>query len=74
MLEMLIWLVVLAVFGISSLKKNGTFDQMMGEFSRKKENQNDNVVFEQDENGNPKKAKRSSSGTGKNINLGFAGK
>lgn len=73
MLELLIWIVVIGAFGISSMKKNGTWDEIMGGFSRRKENKNDNVVFEQDENGNPKKAKRKSSGKN-SMNLGFAGK
>ena len=76
MFEMLIWLVMLAVFGLSSLKKNGTLDQMMSEFSKKKQNEEDNVVFEQDENGTPKRTKRPMSGGGKNlkINTGSIGK
>ena len=74
MLEMLIWLIVLGAFGISSMKKNGTFDQFIGEISRKKENKADNVVFEQDENGEPKKKKRAGSGGSMNVNLGMARK
>ncbi|MBR5268660.1 MAG: FtsH protease activity modulator HflK [Lachnospiraceae bacterium] len=69
MLEMLIWLVMLVVFGLSSLKKTGTLDQMMSDFSKKKENQEDNVVFEQDENGTPKRAKRPTSGGSINFNV-----
>ena len=73
---MLIWLVMLAAFGVSSLKKSGALDQMMSDFSKKKENQEDNVVFEQDEHGTPKKTKRPASGGGMNvkINAGHIGK
>ena len=76
MIEMLIWLVMLAAFGVSSLKKSGALDQMMSDFSKKKENQEDNVVFEQDEHGTPKKTKRPASGGGMNvkINAGHIGK
>lgn len=74
MLEMLIWLIMLVVFGVSSLKKNGVLDQIIGDMSSKKEKNADNVVFEQDENGNPKKTKRQFSGSSPKINLGFAGK
>lgn len=74
MFEMLIWLVIMAVFGISSLMKNGVLDQFTGGFAKKKENEKENVVFEQDENGNPKTMKRSSSGSMKKLNFGFAGK
>ena len=38
MLEMLIWLIIIASFGVSSMKKSGTWDQIMSEFSKKKEN------------------------------------
>lgn len=74
MLEMLIWLIVICVFGISSMKKNGTWDQFMGEFSKKKENKADNVVFEQDENGTPKRAKRGGSSMNMNFSAGKIGK
>ena len=74
MFEMLIWLVIMAVFGISSLMKNGVLDQFTGGFAKKKENEKENVVFEQDENGNPKTMKRTSSGSMKKLNLGFAGR
>lgn len=76
MLEMLIWLIMLAVLGLSSMKKSGTLDQIMGDFSRKKENADDNVVFEQDENGTPKRTKRPVSGGGMNVkmNAGHVGK
>lgn len=74
MLEMLIWLIVLAVFGVSSMKKNGVLDQIIGDMTSKKEKNIDHVVFEQDENGNPKKAKRKFSGSAPKVNLGFAGK
>ncbi|MBQ7797411.1 MAG: FtsH protease activity modulator HflK [Lachnospiraceae bacterium] len=74
MLELLIWLIVLGAFGISSMKKNGTLDQVFDSFAKKKENKSDNVVFEQDENGAPKRAKRTTSGSNINRNLGLAGK
>lgn len=74
MLELLIWLIVLGAFCISSMKKKGTWDEMMGGFSRKKENRDENVVFEQDEHGNPKKNKRRSGSSGSGLNFGFAGK
>ena len=72
MLEMIIWLVIMVVFGISSLVKNGSFNQFFGEMSKKKQNQDDNVVFEQDENGVPKHKQRTSAPV--NINFGAAGK
>ena len=74
MLEMLIWLIMLVLFGVSSLKKNGVLDHIIGDMSSKKENKAENVVFEQDENGNPKKPKRQFSGSAPKIHLGFAGK
>ena len=73
MLEMLIWLIIIASFGVSSMKKSGTWDQIMSEFSKKKENKEEKVVFEQDENGTPKRAKRSGSGMNMKFNAGKAG-
>lgn len=76
MLEMLIWLIILGAFVVSSMKKNGTWDQFMSDVSKKKANKEDNIVFEQDENGNIKRAKRPASGGGMNlkINAGHIGK
>ena len=72
MLEMIIWLVVMVVLGISSMAKNGTLTQLFGEMSKKKQNQDDNVVFEQDENGVPKRKQHTSAPI--HINFGAAGK
>lgn len=76
MLEILIWLIVIGAFSISSLKKNGTWDQIMNDLSKKKENRAQNVVFEQDENGTPKSTTRRRSGMKfhVNVNAGRTGK
>ena len=72
MLEMIIWVVVMVFLGISSMAKNGTFNQLFGEMSKKKQDKDDNVVFEQDENGVPKRKQRTTAPI--HINFGAAGK
>ncbi len=80
MIELIIWLFVIVSFVISSLQKSGAFDKMKDSRAKARENSAENVVFEQDEDGNVKQTKRASSKGDKNLNLnmnikpGFIGK
>lgn len=78
MLEMLIWIIVLGAFGISSMKKSGTWDQIMNDISKKRENKAEHVVYEQGQEKEPKTKNMKGSGSGMkmdfNFNAGKAGK
>ncbi len=69
MIELIIWLFVIASFVFSSLQKSGAFDKMKDNRAKARENTEENVVFEQDEDGNIKQTKRTSSKGGKNLNM-----
>ena len=47
MIEMVIWLVVIAAFVFRALKKNGTLDELFAGAKKRKENQAERVVYEQ---------------------------
>ncbi len=68
-MELIFWVVILAFFGIRRLNESGAFDAMQAERERKKQNEEDNVVFEQDENGTPKAPKR---GGAKNVTINIS--
>jgi len=80
-MELLIWLFVVIIWSISSLvksgklndvmSKNGKMDEFMNVFEQKKHDQEENVVFVQDENEPKKKAKKSG---GKKLNTSGVGK
>nr|WP_142411624.1 FtsH protease activity modulator HflK [Clostridium sp. Marseille-P7770] len=56
MMELIIWLVVIAVFVFRALKQNGTLDGLFAGAKKRKENQAERVVYEQtEENGNKEK-------------------
>lgn len=55
-MELIIWLVVIAVFVFRALKQNGTLDGLFAGAKKRKENQAERVVYEQtEENGNKEK-------------------
>ena len=58
MIEMVIWLVVIAAFVFRALKKNGTLDELFAGAKKRKENQAERVVYEQPEEGSGKKEKK----------------
>ena len=45
MIEMVIWLVVIAVFVFRALKQNGTLDELFAGAKKRKENQAERVVY-----------------------------
>jgi|GEM_PF-3670369 len=49
MIEMVIWLVVIAAFVFRALKQNGTLDELFARAKKRKENQAERVVYEQPE-------------------------
>ena len=55
MIEMVIWLVVIAAFVFRALKKNGTLDELFAGAKKRKENKAERVVYEQPEGGSGKK-------------------
>ena len=57
MIEMVIWLVVIAAFVFRALKKNGTLDELFAA-KKRKENKAERVVYEQPEEGSGKKEKK----------------
>lgn len=59
MFELIIWLVIILCFGISSLKKSGKFDEMINNFEQKRQDKADNVVYEQSEREEMKRQKKS---------------
>lgn len=59
MFELIIWLVIILCFGISSLKKSGKFDEMINNFEQKRQDKADNVVYEQSEREEIKRQKKS---------------
>lgn len=59
MLELLVWLIIIVCFGVSSLKKSGKFDEMIDNFEQKRQDKADNVVYEQTEGEKPKRQKKS---------------
>lgn len=74
MMELLIWLIILAVCGFSSLKKSGKLDEFMNGFEQKRQNREENVVFTQEGNDSPKHRKKggmkvSTSGLGKGVGV-----
>lgn len=62
MIEMVIWLVVIAVFVFRALKQNGTLDELFAGAKKRKENQAERVVYEQPEEGSGKKEKKKGPG------------
>ncbi len=58
MIEMVIWLVVIAAFVFRALKQNGTLDEVFAGAKKRKENQAERVVYEQTEEGSGKKEKK----------------
>ena len=58
MIEMVIWLVVIAAFVFRALKKNGTLDELFAGAKKRKENKAERVVYEQPEEGSGKKEKK----------------
>ena len=62
MIEMVIWLVVIAAFVFRALKQNGTLDELFAGAKKRKENQAERVVYEQPEEGSGKKEKKKGPG------------
>ena len=62
MIEMVIWLVVIAAFVFRALKKNGTLDELFAGAKKRKENKAERVVYEQPEEGSGKKEKKKGPG------------
>ena len=62
MIEMVIWLVVIAAFVFRALKKNGTLDELFAGAKKRKENKAERVVYEQPEEGSGKKEKKKNGG------------
>lgn len=62
MIEMVIWLVVIAAFVFRALKKNGTLDELFAGAKKRKENKAERVVYEQPEGGSGKKEKKKGPG------------
>lgn len=48
MTDLIVWLIVIAAFGLSSLKKSGKLDEFMNRSAKKRENREENVVYEDD--------------------------
>ena len=55
MIELIIWLAVILLFSLSSLKKSGKLDEITGRAAKRKQNKEDNVVYEQPQEGAPGK-------------------
>ena len=72
MIEMVIWLVVIAVFVFRALKQNGTLDELFAGAKKRKENQAERVVYEQSEEGSGKKEKKKGPGIRVPKHTGFA--
>ena len=72
MIEMVIWLVVIAVFVFRALKQNGTLDELFAGAKKRKENQAERVVYEQPEEGSGKKEKKKGPGIRVPKHTGFA--
>ena len=72
MIEMVIWLVVIAAFVFRALKKNGTLDELFAGAKKRKENQAERVVYEQPEEGSGKKEKKKGPGIRVPKHTGFA--
>ena len=68
MIEMVIWLVVIAAFVFQALKKNGTLDELFAGAKKRKENKAERVVYEQPEEGSGKKEKKKKKKKGKKRN------
>ena len=47
MIEMVIWLVVIAAFVFRALKKNGTLDELFAGAKKRKENKAERLVYDQ---------------------------
>ena len=63
MIEFIIWMAVIFLFSLSSLIKSGKLDGMTGRAAKRKQDREDNVVYEQQEEGAAgKKAGKSQSG------------
>ena len=62
MIEMVVWLVVIAVFVFRALKQNGTLDELFAGAKKRKENKAERVVYEQPEEGSGKKEKKKGPG------------
>ena len=62
MIEMVIWLVVIAAFVFRALKQNGTLDELFAGAKKRKENKAERVVYEQPEEGSGKKEKKKGPG------------
>ena len=72
MIEMVIWLVVIAAFVFRALKQNGTLDELFSGAKKRKENQAERVVYEQPEEGSGKKEKKKGPGIRVPKHTGFA--
>ena len=72
MIEMVIWLVVIAAFVFRALKQNGTLDELFAGAKKRKENQEERVVYEQPEEGSGKKEKKKGPGIRVPKHTGFA--
>ena len=72
MIEMVIWLVVIAAFVFRALKKNGTLDELFAGAKKRKENKAERVVYEQPEEGSGKKEKKKGPGIRVPKNTGLA--
>ena len=64
MIEMVIWLVVIAAFVFRALKKNGTLDELFAGAKKRKENKAERVVYEQPEEGPGRRRRRRGRGSG----------
>lgn len=72
MIEMVIWLVVIAAFVFRALKQNGTLDELFAGAKKRKENKAERVVYEQPEEGSGKKEKKKGPGIRVPKHTGFA--
>ena len=62
MIEMVIWLVVIAAFVFRALKKNGTLDELFAGAKKRKENKAERVVYEQPEGGSGEEGEEKGTG------------
>ena len=70
MIEMVIWLVVIAAFVFRALKQNGTLDELFAGAKKRKENKAERVVYEQREEGSGKKEKKKGPGSEEHRSCG----
>ena len=69
-MDFIISLVVILIFVAASLKKSGQLDEIMNGMKKKKQNEADNVVYEQTEDMPKKKKAKAKKGGGVPRNLG----